>query len=65
MQVITLLIVKYDGNHICILRHHVIGCVQIIVVVSGNVLGPFNEFSKCPVEVLGLFSFLLRFCSRI
>ena len=62
MRVVTLQIVKDDGDHVRNLRHHVISGVQI-VVVSGNSFGLFNEFSKCPVEELGLFSFY-RFVLR-
>ena len=67
MRVVPLHIMKDDGDHARILSHHVISGVQI-VVVSGNVFGLFYEFSTCPVEALGLFSFsqfILRFGRRI
>ena len=66
MRVVALQIMKYDEDQVWILRRHVISGVQI-VVVSGNIFGLFYEFSKCPVEELGLFSFcrfLLRLGSR-
>ena len=56
MQVVPLQIMKDDENHVRILRHHVISGIQF-VVVSSKVFGLFYEFSKCPVEELGLLSF--------